>query len=167
MRPLIFALSLLFVSVTGFSQGFDLQFSRVLTVSASPQTVPANKVWKVMSVYGKANDQCTLDPLNIWSGGVNEYWKYKAKGFQVNGATVWMQISETTFDIKQCNDCNCSNYTTRAWTTTDAVSFRNDVGHQTADDLQSILPFWLEAGATLNSLHTDQKISVMEFNLVP
>lgn len=167
MKTLIIALSLLFFTVSGFSQGFDLQFSRVLTVSSSPQTVPANKVWKVMSLYGKANDQCTLDPLNIWGGAPNEYWSYKAKGFQVNGNTVWLQMNEAIFDIKQCSDCNCSNYTTRTWTSTDGTNFKSEVGHQTADDLQSIMPFWMEAGSTLNSLHTDQKISVMEFNLVP
>lgn len=162
-------LSIILCSATFFShaQGFDLQFNQVLTVSASVQTVPANKVWKVMSLYGKANDQCTLDPLNIWGGAPNEYWSYKAKGFQVNGNTVWLKMNETIFDIKQCSDCNCSNYTSRNWTSTDGTNFKNEVGHQTAEDLQSIMPFWLEAGATLNTLHADQKLSVMEFNLVP
>lgn len=167
MRTFILSIALLSIALFSNAQGFDLQFNRVLTVSAAVQTVPANKVWKVMSLYGKANDQCTIDPLNIWGGAPDEYWSYKAKGFQVNGNTVWLKINEDIFDIKRCSDCNCSNYTTRSWNDNDAVNFKSEVGHQTAEDLQSIMPFWLEAGATLNSLHADQKLSVMEFNLVP
>lgn len=166
MKRLFIVLIIFFtIVITAKSQGGTLEFNRVLIISDSAQVVPSGKVWKVMSLYGKQADQCTLDPLNIWGGSY--YWKYKSRGFQVNGVTVWQQISEATFDIKSTSDCSGSNYTTRAWSDAQALQFKNEVGHQTAADLESLLPFWLPAGVSVNSISDQQYLSVLEFNIIP
>jgi hypothetical protein len=154
----------LLTPVSAFAQG-TLQFNQVLTISNTPVTVPAGKVWKISAVYGKPTNQCTSDMLNIW-GSPSYHWAYKAKGFQLDGNTVFVQIMEAQFKIH--SNSSCSNlHTTRAWADTDGLNFRNEVGSQTAADLQAMLPFWVEADRSVNTLSSQQFISLIEFNIVP
>jgi hypothetical protein len=50
MKYLLSLLFLSFLSLSAFAQG-NLQFNRVLKVSDQAQTVPAGKVWKVVSYW--------------------------------------------------------------------------------------------------------------------
>lgn len=83
MKKLIFTIVLVCFVFAGFAQG-TLQFSQVLLVGPTPQTVPAGKVWKVENViyetgtYLKASSgsgQCG-SPCNgstqIWTSYSNQ-----------------------------------------------------------------------------------------------
>ncbi len=171
MKSLVTAFCFL-VSVAAFAQG-SLQFNQAMIVTAGDGvvTVPANKVWKVMSVFGEAtaDGQCyALLPYCVnssWaSSSTNDL---KVKGFKVNGKVVWRAL-EPTFDAEiYYQQPNCTGSTTTMSGYPNCSNYVNNDLSKGFDELAASLPFWVPAGATLECLGSDSFISLIEFNIIP
>jgi hypothetical protein len=171
MKSLFVAVGLLF-SLSAFAQG-SLQFGQAVIVTANDGivTVPANKVWKVMSVFGEAtaDGQCyQLLPYCVsssWPASSTD--DLKVKGFKVNGKVVWRAV-EPTFDaVIYYQQPNCTGSTTQMSGYANCANYVNNDLSKGFDELAASLPFWVPTGATLECLGSDTFISLIEFNIIP
>jgi len=149
MKKLIF----LFVFLTSsalFAQS-NLQFSEVIILSNTLEAVPAGKVWKVTAVYG-SEDLC----LNR-NNPENATWTWRklyVTNFYVNGVEI--KSSEVDYQARRwCIDNSCGSCIT---------NWPNDKLDRPANP--NILPFWVPAGATIQSGGPNIFLSVLEFNVV-
>ena len=116
-----------------------LQFSRVLLVGSTLETVPAAKVWKLESVMSLSN----LVPSTGTSD--NTYYTI-SKIIEVNGQAVVISRSSRYTQ-------NYSRYNSESTT---------DVGIGEVTEL----PLWLPAGTTLRAGTNAYNISVIEFDII-
>lgn len=135
MKTLFFILFAVLVS-TCLMAG-NLEFNQIKLVTAQ-ETVPAGKVWKVVSVIYDV-------PANL----------------------------PTLATSTSTSNCNYDKYQSYA-VVVDGVPTKVGTGGQpnaysSASYFQSftMLPLWLPAGATLNGGPCNNKVSVIEFNVVP
>lgn len=154
------------------SQG-SLQFNaaKIITYGDGVQSVPAGKVWKVMSVYGA--NSTTVGCFALPAFCVNSSWpsssfsNIRGKGYKVNGTVVWQTV-DLSQSLLYYQFNNCTGATTTATGYPDCTTAVNIAyPNQTFSELEATLPFWMPAGATLEVLGTATNISVLEFNIVP
>lgn len=145
-----------------------LVFSQAKIVSNTLQAVPANKVWKVTSIYGSEfvsecyswnNDYLGLKCDQCWrdnpNGGIHTVaLNYFRTSFLVNAVNIVHQVSAlgiaTTRSTSNCTGgtfCN-SNF-----------SCANKSPNP------NLLPMWLPAGTTLQSGGSNTFLSVLEFTI--
>ncbi|MCC6599542.1 MAG: hypothetical protein IT223_02595 [Crocinitomicaceae bacterium] len=133
-----------------------LEFNQVKIITNTLETVPSGKVWKITAMSGTASGDCVPHPdqlnyVNVW------YKAPSVSGFILNGNKVYSMIkfpaSGQRYNSSACATpgyCCDSNLTTY---------------NQSSDPL--VLPMWLPAGATLQSVGSGIFLSVLEFNIVP
>lgn len=133
---LLLALAFWGLSLHGRAQG-SLQFNQVKLVT-SLETVPANKVWKVVSVIYDipASNSGDMTSYSSTSCGSSTY---RSKAIVVNGVNTKVGMGMHT-----------ASYSSLAY------------AHAYTE-----LPLWLPAGATLSGGPCTNQISVIEFNVVP
>jgi len=143
----------------------------LLTSADGIQTVPNDKVWKVMSVYGA--NSTTVGCWALPPHCVNSSWptssvsNIRGKGYKVNGTVVWQSVDLGQSLIYYQFD-NCTGATTTTSSQANCLTAINTAfPNQNFDELSATLPFWLPAGATLETLGSTTNISVLEFNIIP
>jgi hypothetical protein len=155
MRKIIALLSVVFV--TGISIKTDaqntLQFSQVLIVGSTQQTVPAGKVWKAEAIFGEQISACM--PVDCFSSSY--YGKGIATGMYVNGLLIPSSIrgfksSQTIYVDNTCTSSAGGGY---------------DLTCANKSPDPNILPMWMPAGTTVKSLGATSFISIVEFTIVP
>ena len=132
---LFWAVAFLGLSAHGWAQG-SLQFNQVKLVT-SLETVPANKVWKVVSVVfdiGTTSSGAMSSTSSSCSGST-----YYSRSIVVNGV-----------NTKTGHGMHTAAYSSLSY------------AHGYTE-----LPLWLPAGATLSGGPCNNQISVIEFNVVP
>lgn len=173
MKKLFIAAAFIIFGTVGLMAQGTLQFGQamIITPSSGVQTVPAGKVWKVMSVFGKATLINTCYALEPYC--VNSSWpssstnSIEGKGYKVNGNVVWQEARIASGGVIYYQNANCSGATTQFSSYPTCVNFVNTTLSQGFDELSATLPFWLPAGATLETLGAQTFISVVEFNIIP
>jgi hypothetical protein len=132
----------------------NLQFNQAVIVDNNLQTVPANKVWKVEAIYGEAGNFCTYVTCRNPSG---EWCKAPVlSGVFVNGILIRSTMSGLTTSSVRYTDNAC---------TQNPASVDISCGNKPPDP--NILPLWLPAGTTLQSVGSSCFANVIEFNIVP
>ncbi len=135
VMTLLLAVAILGFSLNGRAQG-SLQFNQVKLVT-SLETVPANKVWKVVSVVfdiGTTSSGAMSSTSSSCSSGT-----YYSRSIVVNGV-----------NTKTGEGMHTASYSSLSY------------AHGYTE-----LPLWLPAGATLSGGPCNNQISVIEFNVVP
>lgn len=159
-KRMLMLLPLMFIALTGL-KGQSLSFNQSLLVtSASGQvTVPAGKVWKVVS--GLSGDGTVTSTLALThhcggscsGGSCGSYSCYYRKGlYAVNGI-------EFSY-VYGCNSCGsgCNSLANCPASYTYGYSL---------SDFKFEGPFWMPAGATFQVFGSSIVFSVLEFNIVP
>lgn len=135
VMTLLLAVAILGLSLNGRAQG-SLQFNQVKLVT-SLETVPANKVWKVVSVIYDIPTTSSGD-LSSTSSSCSSN-RYYSRAVVINGVN-----TKTGLGMHTASYSNLS------------------YAHGYTE-----LPLWLPAGATLSGGPCNNQISVIEFNVVP
>jgi len=137
----VFSLALLTFASMAMCRAQDnqLKFSQVKLVS-SMETVPDDKVWKVVSVLPSCNPIQTSSTTYTNAAGTGTY------AFLVNGSTIYVSRVEAVQGSFADSNARSRTYT-------------NCSGE--------LLPIWLPAGSTLAASTCIHSISVVEFNVVP
>lgn len=148
------ALALLFLAEGVRAQG-NLQFNRAILLSNTPQTIQPDKVWKIESVYGHANNVCYFLPSRSSSSG---YFVSRGRlsGLNINGTDVISSATRTDGNLYMNNDCTGSP---------SSYSY-NDSRDNWASD-PNFFPMWLPAGTTVRTMGSTIFVSVLEFDIVP
>jgi len=132
-----------------YSQGAELKFSRVLLVDNNQQSVPVGTVWKITSIYGEALNTCVpVDCVNVGS-----YGKGIVSGVYVNGTLIPSTIRGFKSSMIMWGNNTCTSSQGSGW---DMLCV-----NKAADP--NILPLWLPAGTTLQSVGASAYVSVIEF----
>lgn len=158
-----------------------LQFSRVFTLSNSAQTVPAGKVWKVTAVYGQESRVNECVDFSIGStheigtrarcgssglpSTVSARFNYAIRGIILNNIPV--VFSTTGFSICPSSNIYASNNCT---STTNNCTYWNSNANWSCVNLANdpnVLPIWLEAGSSIETLGPNTFASVIEFTIMP
>ncbi|MCC6599360.1 MAG: hypothetical protein IT223_01645 [Crocinitomicaceae bacterium] len=152
MKKLLLLFFIVLAGGTLLAQTTALQYSRVLIVSNTEQTVPTGKVWKITSLTGALyNTYCTGRPDMLPSP--SQWVKAGvASGFLVNGNTIHSILKYSTSTSRYSD-----NICTSVLGSTDYSSWS-----QTTDPL--VLPMWLPAGTTLKTIGSGVYVSVLEFS---
>ncbi|MEI6765572.1 MAG: hypothetical protein WCM76_08015 [Bacteroidota bacterium] len=151
--PALFSLIILLaVCIKADAQG-TLQFSQVIIVGSTLQTVPSGKVWKAEAIFGEQINACM--PVDCFASSY--YAKGIATGMYVNG----MLIPSSIRGYKSSHTL----YTDNICTSSAGGGYDLTCANKAPDP--NILPMWLPAGTTLKSLGTTSFISVVEFNVIP
>lgn len=133
-----------------FSQ--TLQYNGTKLISSTQDTVPANKVWKVESIFGQGS---VCYPYYNENFGTIRYALGQGAGFVVNGTTV---VSDA---VKAYNyhysDNICTQNPSTNWNPTNP-EWKSSY---------NILPMWLPSAAILKTTSSTVFLSVIEFNIVP
>jgi hypothetical protein len=155
----------------------SLRFKNAMMVTDQTQTVPANHVWKVTSIYGSEfrENECVNFTANsshelrtvrcacqVWSGSnpntISVRLFYQISGFMVNNIPINTSISGLSSGNRTVwNSTNCSGNTTGCGTW-DCANISSD---------PNILPIWIPAGTTLRTAGPNTFLSVIEFEMVP
>ena len=156
----------LFLSVSWITKAqTTLEFSQSIIVSATQQTVPSGKTWKVTSIYG--SDRICVPCIqneHIASSSCNSrFVDYAGAAFLVNGNEVvsyrdW--IGKSTFETTYAD-----NTCTTAWDTHAISSFRWRMFDVPPNP--NLLPMWLPEGTTLKAATANIYLSVIEFTVGP
>lgn len=152
ITTLFFLIILLAVSLRTHAQN-TLQFSQVIIVGSTQQTVPAGKVWKAEAIFGEQINACM--PVDCFSSSY--YGKGIATGMYVNGMLIPSSIrgfksSQTLYVDNVCTSSAGGGY---------------DLTCANKSPDPNILPMWMPAGTTVKSLGATSFISVVEFTIVP
>jgi hypothetical protein len=173
MKKTIGIASLVLIAACAMAQG-NLQFNQALIISGTaPQTVPADKVWKVTSMYGSefVLNQCVTNAaVNNWlglrclpllqagEGSRSTRVSYFIAQLTVNGTQVVSELTGMPVAGSVANDATCSN---TSWATNQNLSCANRTMNP------NLLPMWLPAGTTVATNASTVFASVIEFNVVP
>jgi hypothetical protein len=131
-------LLILIVSFISFSlMAGNLEFNQVKLVTAQ-ETVPAGKVWKVVSVVYNIAETQTGYSTSTSTTSCNSS-AYRSLSITVDGTTT--KVGQGTNTAAYSNLAYVHSYT--------------------------MLPLWLPAGSTLDGGPCLNKVSVIEFNVVP
>lgn len=149
MKTIITILFSLLV-LNSFSQN-QLEFNQVKIIDNTQDVVPADKVWKVTSVYG-FEDIC----INMQN--------------PENSTYVWRKVYETAFEVNGVKiTSSLTDYQPRRWCNSNCntciTNWPNDNFSIPADP--NIIPMWLSAGTTVETLGPNTLLSVIEFNIIP
>ena len=136
----ILAILLTLFAVTSFSQK-QLEFNQVKLVTAS-ETVPADKVWKVVSVAASSD----LSIFSTFLGNTNAT-QTSSTQIIINGDVTYMQQFLRWTGQNVGSNAQPRPYGSEAFQVTE-------------------LPIWLPAGTTLEAGLNVNRISVIEFNIV-
>jgi len=172
-----FAFALLICSALSAHAQVSLRFKNAMVVTDQLQTVPANHVWKITSVYGsefRENECVDKSPSSThelrtvrcacqvgWGSGnpqTSVRLFYQISGFLVNGIPINTMISGLSNNSRTVwNSTNCSGLTSSCtnWNCANVSSDPN------------ILPIWVPAGTTLRTAGPNTFLSVIEFEMVP
>jgi hypothetical protein len=180
-HTLLFLFTLIHIGfITNHAQG-TLQFNRVITLSNTPETVPANKVWKVTAVYGqeiRINECVDYSSTSTHEVGalarcgssglpttISSRFNYSIRGIILNSTPIAFSLNGfgTCPSSSQyiTNNCSGSTYGCNHWSSNpswNCVNMPND---------PNILPIWLPAAATLQTMGSKTFASVIEFNIIP
>lgn len=131
---------LAFTTVSVAQVDSQLKFTQVKLVTAE-ETVPAGKVWKVVSVVYNIPETDKGIGTNTGAGTTSPYYL-------------------------RCHSINVDGQPTKVGRGTEfqASGSSNTYWHIAS---YSALPFWLPAGSTLDGGPCSSKVSVMEFSVVP
>lgn len=146
----------------GYAQG-SLQFNQAKIVGNTLETVPAGKVWKVMSIYGE-----DFSAGSCVQFGSYFYDKIRQAGYRVNGNLVGVQYSVGSGCY--IRNSSCSGSIVNGGQTCDSQGWVDNVtkaaGNTTIDRMNASLPMFLPANTTLQTLGSTTFLSVIEFNIV-
>lgn len=158
MKKIIYSLIITAIFFLGIktssvmAQG-SLEFSRVLLVDNTEQTVPADKVWKITAITGRTVECFNFSEFTSSRPFAMANWS----GFELNGELVIHQI--LYHDPVFCGT-NCSGMGG-----TSCVNFSNDRDY--TYDTNNLFPMWLPESTALKTADSAIKLSVIEFNIVP
>jgi len=130
----------------------SLQYNQAKIVTDQLQTVPANKVWKITAIYGKDEVCRSTAPLytNYWSTTL-------VAGFKLNSVEILSFRKFLTTTLFSLNNCTSSAGSCGGGCL-NALNFESD---------PNILPIWVPAGATVQTVGPNVFLSVIEFNIIP
>ena len=152
-NPLNSIFCLFFAGFVGVlsAQG-SLQYNQAKIATDQLQTVPANKVWKITAIYGKDEVCRSTAPL------YNNYWSTTlASGFKLNNVEILSFRKFLTTTLFNLNNCT-SNAGSCGGGCLNPLNFESD---------PNILPIWVPAGATVQTVGPNVFLSVIEFNIIP
>jgi hypothetical protein len=130
----------------------SLQYNQAKIATDQLQTVPANKVWKITAIYGKDEVCRSTAPL------YNNYWSTTlVSGFKLNNVEVLSFRKFLTTTLYNLNNCT-SNAGSCGGGCLNPLNFESD---------PNILPIWVPAGATVQTVGPNVFLSVIEFNIIP
>lgn len=130
----------------------SLQYNQAIIASDQLQTVPANKVWKITAIYGK--DEVCRQVLPLY--GANWWSKTLVAGFRLNNVEILSFrkfLTQTMYN--NSNTCSANGQGTYDFS---PLNFESD---------PNILPIWVPAGATVQTVGPNVFLSVIEFNIIP
>lgn len=160
MKKIILTLFCLIMIISLSAQG-TLQFNQAKIIGSSTQTVPANKVWKVTSIYGVIKS-CKLIGPCYTPLSPNSYAWATQSGFIINGESVPSRLIWEKGDFFSNNSCTNDP---RSFATTSTSSCTMMAADLASDP--NILPIWLPAGTNVSSIGSTSFVSVLEFNIIP
>lgn len=154
----LFVLFVLALSLTAEAQ-YNLTFSRALIVSDQVQTVPEGKVWKVTSVYGTVFDYCvnmqtSFGILNATNSSRNDS-RVNLTAFDVNGVRIYSSVEHKQLMW----------WTTASGCTSSGVNYSAEFKNTIVPPNPNILPMWIPAQTTVNTIASNVFLSVLEFDL--
>jgi hypothetical protein len=154
MKTAFFCISLFLghYVLQGLKAQGNLQYNQAKIVTDQLQTVPANKVWKITAVYGK--DEVCRQVVPLFSP---VYWsKALVAGFRLNNVEILSFrkfLTQTMYNNSNtCSANSLGNYDFSP------LNFESD---------PNILPIWVPAGATVQTVGPNVFLSVIEFNIIP
>lgn len=130
----------------------SLQYNQAIIATDQLQTVPANKVWKITAIYGK--DEVCRQVLPLY--GANWWSKTLVAGFRLNNVEILSFrkfLTQTMYN--NSNTCSANGQGTYDFS---PLNFESD---------PNILPIWVPAGATVQTVGPNVFLSVIEFNIIP
>jgi len=159
----------------------SLQFNQVKLISSVEDTVPAGKVWKVVSYFGfeQFYNACIQYSGNANMGGVNRLvncgsyfnattvssgrFNYTAAEMQINGSVLVLETAgfNAVNANSHWNSTNCSGSQWNYGNPTPTLNFNcANIGPG------GKLPLWLPASSRLKSNGPNTFLSVIEFNVI-
>jgi hypothetical protein len=130
----------------------SLQYNQAKIATDQLQTVPANKVWKITAIFGKDEVCRSTAPL------YNNYWSTTlVSGFKLNNVEVLSFRKFLTTTLYNLNNCTSSAGSCGGGCL-NPLNFESD---------PNILPIWVPAGATVQTVGPNVFLSVIEFNIIP
>lgn len=130
----------------------SLQYNQAKIVTDQLQTVPANKVWKITAIYGK--DEVCRQVVPLF--GSNWWSKALVSGFRLNNVEILSFrkfLTQTMYN--NSNTCTSNGQSSYDFS---PLNFESD---------PNILPIWVPAGATVQTVGPNIFLSAIEFNILP